>query len=311
VFDGDSDRILAQIGISNSKFSPSSDGGEGVGDDGNSWGVDFMRMRKWGSTGKPYATDSPIVMGLQKGHIVGCTLDLDKKVISYSVNGKDLGVAFENVSETDGLYPAVSIRNVKTRQAMIAMYRDDSIKDKKYPEPVHYYTLCLAPNAMKYKPDGARSFTECTVFKAMAICDGLKEYSFAQYKSDYAFMDTVIMLQKDEDFDTILKSVDDDTLVVCDFWATWCGPCIYVAPLYHAISEEFKDVVFLKADVDKLSELSASQNIQAMPTFKFFKGGKEVHMVRGANAAAVKEAVEKYSKPDKSADTPADKSADE
>jgi len=311
VFDGDSDRILAQIGISNSKFSPSSDGGEGVGDDGNSWGVDFMRMRKWGSTGKPYATDSPIVMGLQKGHIVGCTLDLDKKVISYSVNGKDLGVAFENVSETDGLYPAVSIRNVKTRQAMIATYRDDSIKDKKYPEPVHYYTLCLAPNAMKYKPDEARSFTECTVFKAMAICDGLKEYSFAQYKSDYAFMDTVIMLQKDEDFDTILKSVDDDTLVVCDFWATWCGPCIYVAPLYHAISEEFKDVVFLKADVDKLSQLSASQNIQAMPTFKFFKGGKEVHMVRGANAAAVKEAVEKYSKPDKVADAPADKPADE
>merc|ERR1719305_873663 len=91
--------------------------------------------------------------------------------------------------------------------------------------------------------------------------------------------------------------------------ARWA--CIYVAPLYHAISEEFKDVVFLKADVDKLAQLSASQKIQAMPTFKFFKGGKEVHMVRGANAAAVKEAVEKYSKPDKAADTPADKPADE
>merc|ERR1712038_1064197 len=145
----------------------------------------------------------------------------------------------------------------------------------------------------------------------MAICDGLKEYSFAQYKEDYKFMDSVIMLSKDEEFDTVLNAVDENTLVVCDFWATWCGPCVYVAPLYHAISEEFKNVVFLKADVDKLAALSQKQKIEAMPTFKFFKGGKEVHMVRGANAAAVKEAVEKYSKPGNAADTPADKPADE
>merc|ERR1711997_885425 len=94
-----------------------------------------------------------------------------------------------------------------------------------------------------------------------------------------------------------------------------CGPCIYVAPLYHAISEEFRDVVFLKADVDKLAKLSSDQGIQAMPTFKFYKAGKEVHMVRGGNAAAVKEAVEKYSKPEKvveeTTDTPAEKPAEE
>ena len=54
-------------------------------------------------------------------------------------------------------------------------------------------------------------------------------------------------------------------------------------------------MVFLKADVDALKGLSQREGIQAMPTFKFYKNKKEVHMVRGANAAAIKEAVQKYS----------------
>merc|ERR1712113_1346713 len=165
------------------------------------------------------------------------------------------------------------------RDELIRIYRDDKIKDKLYPDAVHQFTFILAENGMKHKPEDCRVFTECTVFKAMALCDGLKEYSFDQYK----------------EFDTILDAVDEDTLVVCDFWATWCGPCVYVAPLYHAISEEFKNAVFLKADVDKLSELSQKQKIEAMPTFKFYKNKKEIHLIQGADAAAVKEAVQKYS----------------
>merc|ERR1712173_399623 len=220
----------------------------------------------------------------------------DAKTISYSVNGKDLGVAFEGVQDSDGLFPAVSLANGAVREQIITLYRDQTVADKKYPDPVHLYTLCVAGNAMQHRPDGGcRLFTECTVFKAMAICEGLKEYSFAQYKEDFAFMDTVIKLQKDEDFDTVLNAVDENTLVVCDFWATWCGPCVMVAPKYHAISEEFKNVVFLKADVDKLSTLSQNQGIQAMPTFKFFKNKKEVHMIRGADADGVREAVKKFS----------------
>merc|ERR1711953_1103524 len=111
------------------------------------------------------------------------------------------------------------------------------LKIKKYPDAVHQFTFILAENGMKHKPEDCRVFTECTVFKAMALCDGLKEYSFDQYKEDYKFMDTVIMLSKDEEFDTILDAVDEDTLVVCD----------------------------------KLSELSQKQKIEAMPTFKFYK----------------------------------------
>jgi len=291
VFGGDSDRILAQIGFGDEEFEARPQRGEGVGDDSHSWGCDLLRLRKWGSSGTPYAAD----LALKAGDVVGCTLDLDSKTISYSVNGDDLGVAFEGVQDSDGLYPAVSVEHGAVREQIIALYRDQSVAEKKWPDPVDLYTISMAGDALKHRPDGSRLFTDCTVFKAMAICEGLKNYSMAQYKEDFAFMDSVIMLQKDEEFQAVLGSVDESTLVVCDFWATWCGPCVYVAPLYHAISEEFRDVVFLKADVDKLSTLSQEQGIEAMPTFKFYKNKKEVHMVRGADAAAVKEAVQKYS----------------
>jgi len=293
VFGGDEEQIMAQIGFADSEFAAIPGRGSGVGDDAHSWGCDLMRLRKWGTAGTPYAAD----LVLAAEDVVGCTLDLDAKTISYSVNGKDLGVAFEGVSDSDGLSPAVNVSNTAAREQLIAMYRDNSVKkeDKKWPDAVEYFSLSLAESALKHRPDGCRLFTECTVFKAMAICEGLSEYSFLQYREDFAFMDTVIMMQKEEEFDAILGAVDADTLVVCDFWATWCGPCVYVAPLYHAISEEFKNVVFLKADVDALKGLSQREGIQAMPTFKFYKNKEEVHMVRGANIEAIKEAVQKYS----------------
>ena len=99
VFGGDGDKILAQIGFADSEFKAVADRGQGVGDDDHSWGCDLMRLRKWGTAGTPYAAD----LELKAKDIVGCTLDLDAKTISYSVNGKDLGVAFEGVSDSDGL----------------------------------------------------------------------------------------------------------------------------------------------------------------------------------------------------------------
>ena len=44
--------------------------------------------------------------------------------------------------------------------------------------------------------------------------------------------------------------------VIIDFFATWCGPCKVIAPTFTKLSEEFKDIVFLKVDVDE-SEVSS------------------------------------------------------
>jgi len=294
-----------QLGFADTKFEADAARGSGIGDDSHSWGVDLLRMQKWGIFGSNYCNAS-----WTKNDIIGCCLDLDEKKISYSLNGKDLGVAFEKVDIGSGLHPCISIRNVIARQKLIEIYMKqqqqrqggggggDNEEELKMPDPISYLNLIFSESGLKYKPNDYKSVTETVAFKAMEICNGLKEYSYDQYKQDYAFMDTVIKLDKDEDFDKILSSVDKDTLVVCDFWATWCGPCVYIAPHYHAISEKYTNVVFLKADVDKLKKLSQEKDVQCMPTFKFFKNGEEIKdsKIEGADKDKIMETVEKYSK---------------
>ena len=50
--------------------------------------------------------------------------------------------------------------------------------------------------------------------------------------------------------------------MVVDFWATWCGPCVRIAPVYVELSKEYTDVDFYKVDVDTNQEVSESQGIR-------------------------------------------------
>jgi thiol-disulfide isomerase/thioredoxin len=58
------------------------------------------------------------------------------------------------------------------------------------------------------------------------------------------------MISTKEEFDAALKDAGSK-LVVVDFTASWCGPCQQIAPVFKALAQEFKDVVFLKVDVDE------------------------------------------------------------
>merc|ERR1712113_114764 len=82
--------------------------------------------------------------------------------------------------------------------------------------------------------------------------------------------------------DTFNAAINGDVLVCVDFFATWCGPCKMIAPKLEAMSKEFEGkVIFLKVDVDELEDLAASQEVKAMPTFSFFKGGKKLDSFAG------------------------------
>ncbi|CAF0789541.1 unnamed protein product [Rotaria sordida] len=87
-------------------------------------------------------------------------------------------------------------------------------------------------------------------------------------------------------------------LIVIDFFATWCGPCVRIAPKIEEWSTgDFKDnVVFLKCDVDQAEAVSQEYNIEAMPTFVFIKNGKEVHRLVGANVDQLKADIDSRSK---------------
>jgi thioredoxin len=100
-------------------------------------------------------------------------------------------------------------------------------------------------------------------------------------------------LETKADFDQALAEAGDK-LVVVDFTASWCGPCQMIAPKFAAMSEEFTTVLFYKVDVDKNDETSEAQGIQAMPTFIFYKNGKKVESLRGANEVKLRELIEKF-----------------
>lgn len=72
-----------------------------------------------------------------------------------------------------------------------------------------------------------------------------------------------------------------DKLVVMDFWASWCGPCMMLKPIFEELSGELPKVKFCKLDVDEERELAIEYGIESIPTLLFFKNGKVVHKLIG------------------------------
>lgn len=74
-----------------------------------------------------------------------------------------------------------------------------------------------------------------------------------------------------------------DTPLVIDLWAPWCGPCRAIGPIVEELAGEFVDRIRVgKMNVDDCQSAAASFGVQSIPTILFFKGGKEVDRVVGA-----------------------------
>ncbi len=73
-----------------------------------------------------------------------------------------------------------------------------------------------------------------------------------------------------------LKEEIGSSLVLVDFFATWCGPCKMIAPQLSDLSKEVTDVKILKVDVDIHSEVKVEYQIKNIPTLVLFKDGVEI-----------------------------------
>lgn len=80
--------------------------------------------------------------------------------------------------------------------------------------------------------------------------------------------------------------------VIIDFWATWCGPCMAMAPIVDELAQEYDGkVVIGKYNIDEESDLSSKYRIMSIPTFLFFKDGKKVDIrLAGSQPKATLEA---------------------
>ena len=82
-----------------------------------------------------------------------------------------------------------------------------------------------------------------------------------------------------QNLEQVLKS---SSVVVVDFWATWCGPCRMLAPTVEEVSElmEGKAVV-AKCNVDEVREVAMKYRIMSIPTLIYFKNVEVVDKTVG------------------------------
>merc|ERR1711924_267540 len=88
-----------------------------------------------------------------------------------------------------------------------------------------------------------------------------------------------------QELDSLLKSTPSRQLVVLDFFATWCGPCKQIAPVFESMAAAMPHVTFVKIDVDECKDIQSEYGVTSMPTFKFLRGGSEVASMAGADEA--------------------------
>jgi len=84
----------------------------------------------------------------------------------------------------------------------------------------------------------------------------------------------------DENFDTLIK---ENKIIIFDFWASWCAPCLQIAPHLEALSEELKDkCVICKHNITEEPNCPTKFGVRGIPTMLLFKDGKLANTKVGA-----------------------------
>ena len=62
------------------------------------------------------------------------------------------------------------------------------------------------------------------------------------------------------------ETIENNSIVIIDFWAPWCGPCKQFGPIYEKVSEQYPDIVFGKVNTEDEQALAGHFQIRSIPT---------------------------------------------
>jgi thioredoxin 1 len=82
--------------------------------------------------------------------------------------------------------------------------------------------------------------------------------------------------------ENFVTHVENEGILLVDFWASWCGPCRQFAPTYEAASEANPDITFGSVNTEEQQELSSAAGISSIPTLMAFRDGILVFSQPGA-----------------------------
>ena len=78
------------------------------------------------------------------------------------------------------------------------------------------------------------------------------------------------------------QEINNNSLLLVDFWAEWCGPCKSMHPIFTRMAKKYKHVRFARVNVDNAQDIAMKYGVQSIPTFIMFKNGEIVNTMVGA-----------------------------
>ena len=87
--------------------------------------------------------------------------------------------------------------------------------------------------------------------------------------------------------DELVNVVQNNSVVLVDFFANWCGPCRMLTPTLEKLASDYEDkAVIAKIDIDKNNDLAIEFKVSAVPTLALFKNGSLVNKFSGMRSYA-------------------------
>jgi thioredoxin 1 len=82
--------------------------------------------------------------------------------------------------------------------------------------------------------------------------------------------------------DNLKSTINDNEIVLIDFWAEWCGPCKMFGPIFEKASKKYEEMTFASCDTAAQQEVAASFGIRSIPTLGIFRDKILLYLEAGA-----------------------------